>query len=195
MSEPKSFSGGAPASPEDVAREAAELSELLAGGDQFLCARRLSRLRALYRKEPGWFDGGTMSVLKEVSASLRSPGEVMRAVFGYHTFRPGQNEIIDAVLAGRDCVGVMPTGAGKSLTYQVPARILGGVTLVISPLIALMKDQVDAMEEVGIRATFLNSSLTAGERRERVRGLREGDPSQDVHHGCVLIIQKEKIIR
>ena len=61
------------------------------------------------------------------------------------------------MLAGRDCVGVMPTGAGKSLTYQIPARLLGGTTLVVSPLIALMKDQVDAMTEVGLRATFLNS--------------------------------------
>ena len=105
---------------------------------------------------------------------LANIGKFDLLVFGYRSFRPGQKEIIEAVLAGRDCVGVMPTGAGKSLTYQIPARILGGVTLVISPLIALMKDQVDAMEEVGIRATFLNSSLTAEERRERVRGLREG---------------------
>jgi len=169
-----SFPGGPPASPEDIAREVAELAELLVKGDQFLCARRLSSLRSLYRKRPEWFDEGTMAALKEVSASLRSPEEVMKSVFGYHSFRPGQKEIIEAVLAGRDCVGVMPTGAGKSLTYQVPARILGGVTLVISPLIALMKDQVDAMEEVGIRATFLNSSLTAEQKRDRVRGLRDG---------------------
>ena len=62
------------------------------------------------------------------------------------------------MLAGRDCVGIMPTGAGKSLTYQIPARMLGGTTLVVSPLIALMKDQVDAMTEVGLRATYLNAS-------------------------------------
>jgi ATP-dependent DNA helicase RecQ len=162
------------ASPEDVARETAGLADLLGEGDPSLCARRLSALRALYREKPQWFDAETLAVLKEVSAALRSPEEVMKTVFGYHSFRPGQKEIMEAVLSGRDCVGVMPTGAGKSLTYQIPARILGGVTLVISPLIALMKDQVDAMEEVGVKATFLNSSLTAEEKRERVRGLREG---------------------
>ena len=79
------------------------------------------------------------------------------------------------MLAGRDCVGVMPTGAGKSLTYQIPARVLGGTTLVVSPLIALMKDQVDAVTEVGLRATFLNSSLDPEERRSRVQKLRRGE--------------------
>src|SRR5439155_1205223 len=75
----------------------------------------------------------------------------------------------------RDCVGVMPTGAGKSLTYQIPARVLGGTTLVVSPLVALMKDQVDAVTEVGLRATFLNSTLDLEERRRRVQGLAAGE--------------------
>jgi ATP-dependent DNA helicase RecQ len=96
-------------------------------------------------------------------------------VFGYPTFRAGQLEIIQAVMAGRDCLGVMPTGAGKSMTYQIPARLLGGVTLVVSPLISLMKDQVDSMGEVGIRATFLNSSLDAAERSRRAARLRAGE--------------------
>jgi ATP-dependent DNA helicase RecQ len=100
---------------------------------------------------------------------------VLREVFGYDSFRAGQQEIISAVLAGRDCIGVMPTGAGKSLTYQIPARVLGGTTLVVSPLVALMKDQVDALSEVGLRATFLNSTLDPEERRRRVNGLRAGD--------------------
>ncbi len=104
-----------------------------------------------------------------------TPDQVLKEVFGYPSFRPGQREIIDAVLAGRDCVGVMPTGGGKSLTYQIPARVLGGATLVVSPLIALMKDQVDAANSVGLRATFLNSSLSPDERRARVEGLRRGD--------------------
>ncbi|MBI2387485.1 MAG: ATP-dependent DNA helicase RecQ [Elusimicrobia bacterium] len=104
-----------------------------------------------------------------------TPEQVLKDVFGYPSFRPGQREIIDAVLAGRDCVGVMPTGAGKSLTYQIPARLLKGVTLVVSPLISLMKDQVDAAVSVGLRATFLNSSLTPDERRERIDGLQRGD--------------------
>jgi ATP-dependent DNA helicase RecQ len=102
------------------------------------------------------------------------PCAVLKEAFGYDAFRPGQREIIDTVLSGRDCIGVMPTGAGKSITYQIPARILGGVTLVISPLIALMKDQVDAMTEVGVRATYLNSTLSPDERRARVSELRAG---------------------
>ena len=102
------------------------------------------------------------------------PVSVLREVYGYDGFRQGQAEIIDALLAGRDCIGVMPTGAGKSLTYQIPARILGGTTLVVSPLIALMKDQVDALEALGIRATFLNSSLDAKERGERTRAVAAG---------------------
>jgi len=105
------------------------------------------------------------------------PGEarrVLRETFGHADFRPGQEPIVNAILAGRDCLGVMPTGAGKSLTYQIPARLLGGTTLVVSPLIALMKDQVDAMARVGLRAAFLNSSLSPEERRDRVRALRGG---------------------
>ncbi|HTA18063.1 MAG TPA: ATP-dependent DNA helicase RecQ [Polyangia bacterium] len=100
---------------------------------------------------------------------------VLRDVFGFESFRAGQEEIISAVLAGRDCVGVMPTGAGKSLTYQIPARVLGGTTLVVSPLVALMKDQVDAVTEVGLRATFLNSTLEPDERRRRVQALAAGE--------------------
>src|SRR5262249_24108050 len=104
-----------------------------------------------------------------------APDEVLRSVFGYPSFRAGQEEIIETVLAGRDCIGVMPTGAGKSLTYQIPARVLGGTTLVISPLISLMKDQVDAVTQVGLRATFLNSSLEQKERRARTDALRRGE--------------------
>ena len=104
-----------------------------------------------------------------------TPEQVLKDVFGYPSFRPGQREIIDAVMGGRDCIGVMPTGAGKSLTYQIPARLLKGVTLVVSPLISLMKDQVDAAVSVGLRATFLNSSITPDERRERIEGLHRGD--------------------
>jgi ATP-dependent DNA helicase RecQ len=99
----------------------------------------------------------------------------LKTIFGFDAFRPGQEEVIRAVLAGRDCLAVMPTGAGKSLTYQLPARMLGGTALVISPLIALMKDQVDGLGEAGIRATFLNSSLSSQERAERIRQLHRGD--------------------
>ncbi len=113
----------------------------------------------------------------DVAAPAATDGaaELLRTVFGHAAFRPGQREVVNAVLAGRDCVAVMPTGAGKSLTYQIPARLLGGTALVVSPLVALMKDQVDAMARVGLRATFLNSTLSADERRERVRAVRRGD--------------------
>jgi ATP-dependent DNA helicase RecQ len=100
---------------------------------------------------------------------------VLADAFGYADFRPGQAELIDIVLAGRDCIGVMPTGAGKSLTYQIPARILPGTVLVVSPLISLMKDQVDALVRNGFRATVLNSSLDWETRRERLRGVRAGE--------------------
>ncbi|NIP56880.1 MAG: DEAD/DEAH box helicase, partial [Gemmatimonadetes bacterium] len=86
------------------------------------------------------------------------PRRVLTEVFGYDAFRPGQETVIRAVLAGHDCIGVMPTGAGKSLTYQLPARILPGTVLVLSPLISLMKDQVDALRELGFRATAINST-------------------------------------
>ena len=86
--------------------------------------------------------------------------------FGYSSFREGQEALIDRVLAGRDVLGVMPTGAGKSVCYQLPALLLPGITLVVSPLISLMKDQVAALKEAGVPAAFLNSSLTAGQQRE-----------------------------
>jgi len=102
------------------------------------------------------------------------PLHVLRDVFGFASFRPGQREVVDAVLAGRDCIAVMPTGAGKSLTYQLPARILGGTVLVISPLISLMKDQVDALRVLGFRAVEINSTLPREERQARLDGLRRG---------------------
>lgn len=94
--------------------------------------------------------------------------------FGHAAFREGQAAAIQALLAGSDVVLVMPTGSGKSLCYQLAALLLPGTTLVISPLIALMKDQVDALERRGIAATFLNSSLDAGEMTERLAGVRQG---------------------
>jgi ATP-dependent DNA helicase RecQ len=101
--------------------------------------------------------------------------DVLTHVFGYDEFRPGQEKIISTVLAGRDCIGVMPTGAGKSLTFQIPARLLSGTVVVVSPLISLMKDQVDGLERYGFRATVLNSSLDGDTRRARMRGLRAGE--------------------
>jgi len=106
--------------------------------------------------------------------TLPDPLTVLRDVFGFESFRPGQREVVDAVLAGRDCIAVMPTGAGKSLTYQLPARILEGTVLVVSPLISLMKDQVDALRLLGFRAVEINSTLDPGERQARLAGLRRG---------------------
>ncbi|QDU95024.1 ATP-dependent DNA helicase RecQ [Lignipirellula cremea] len=94
--------------------------------------------------------------------------------FGLASFRPGQQDVIEAVLAGRDCLCIMPTGGGKSLCYQFPAVVRGGLTLVVSPLIALMKDQVDAMTSLGIGATFVNSSLSPAEQRDRMQQLAAG---------------------
>lgn len=89
--------------------------------------------------------------------------EVLRTYFGYDAFRDGQEALIDALLSGQDVFGIMPTGAGKSLCYQIPALMLPGITLVISPLISLMKDQVAALNQAGIYAAYLNSSLTQGQ--------------------------------
>ncbi|WP_455501123.1 DNA helicase RecQ [Gemmiger sp.] len=89
-----------------------------------------------------------------------TPQEALKRYFGYDSFRPGQDEIIHAILAGRDALAIMPTGAGKSLCYQVPALLLPGLTLVISPLISLMQDQVKALNAAGIHAAFINSTLT-----------------------------------
>ena len=100
--------------------------------------------------------------------------QVLREYFGHTAFRPGQEELIQGILAGRDALGVMPTGGGKSLCYQVPALLLPGLTLVLSPLISLMKDQVAALEGAGIPAAFLNSSLGEEEFRQVCRGIRAG---------------------
>lgn len=101
--------------------------------------------------------------------------ESLQRLFGFSAFRPGQLDTIRATLSGRDAFAVMPTGGGKSLCYQLPARILGGTCLVISPLIALMKDQVDSANQNGLSAACLNSSLTEQELRDSFRRLVSGD--------------------
>ena len=100
--------------------------------------------------------------------------EILRQYYGYEAFRSGQAELIEAILAGRDVFGIMPTGAGKSICYQVPALMLPGITLVISPLISLMKDQVTALNQIGVHAAYLNSSLTPGQYRKALELARGG---------------------
>ncbi len=112
-----------------------------------------------------------MSAVPPTEADLLTP---LKDVFGYGSFRPLQEGIIRASLAGRDVFALLPTGGGKSLCFQLPALVRPGLTVVISPLIALMKDQVDALTANGVAATFLNSSLTDAERSARWRGLNNG---------------------
>ncbi len=100
--------------------------------------------------------------------------QLLQEHYGYTTFREGQQELIEGVLAGRDCLGIMPTGGGKSLCYQLPSLVLDGVTIVVSPLISLMKDQVDALDEMGIPSTFINSSLDFTDYKMRLSGIRNG---------------------
>ena len=109
--------------------------------------------------------------MQDMSAALTS----LRAHFGFDEFREGQREVIATILEGKDAVVVMPTGSGKSLCYQLPAMMLGGATLVVSPLIALMKDQVDALQARGLPATFINSSIAEREQWARINALRRGE--------------------
>ncbi len=100
--------------------------------------------------------------------------QLLKTYFGYDSFRKGQQELIDSILSGKDVMAVMPTGAGKSICYQVPALLLSGITLVISPLISLMQDQVKSLNEAGIHAAFINSSLTETQIAKALHLAREG---------------------
>ncbi|MBV9354820.1 MAG: ATP-dependent DNA helicase RecQ [Chloroflexi bacterium] len=108
-------------------------------------------------------------------ATQADPQQVLESIFGYAHFRPGQLEIVRTVLAGYDCIGIMPTGAGKSITFQVPARLLDGTVLVISPLLSLMKDQVDRLLRLGFRATYINSTVDHDERWRRRAAFSRGE--------------------
>jgi ATP-dependent DNA helicase RecQ len=116
----------------------------------------------------------------DVSMSTYQPATpealtLLQTVFGYEAFRPGQGEIVDHLCAGGDALVLMPTGGGKSLCYQLPAMVRQGTGIVVSPLIALMQDQVDALRQNGVRAAFLNSSLSAGEARDVEAALLNGE--------------------
>ena len=105
---------------------------------------------------------------------MKSKYELLKEYFGYDSFREGQEQVIDSILGGRDVLGIMPTGAGKSVCYQIPALMLSGITLVISPLISLMQDQVAALNQMGIHAAYLNSSLTYNQYLTALKYARAG---------------------
>ena len=105
---------------------------------------------------------------------MASPSDLLASVFGFSEFRPGQAEIVAAVLAGENTLAIMPTGGGKSLCFQLPAMCRDGVTVVISPLIALMRDQVRALKAVGVEAGALTSGNTDEETEEVFAALDEG---------------------
>ncbi|MFI5239004.1 MAG: DEAD/DEAH box helicase, partial [Gemmatimonadales bacterium] len=112
--------------------------------------------------------GMTAPTLDDARATLSS-------AFGYPAFRAGQELAVESVLRGRDTLVILPTGGGKSLCYQVPALLLPGLTVVVSPLISLMKDQVDALEAKGIAAAFINSTLTNGQVSDRMSRAVRGE--------------------
>ena len=103
-----------------------------------------------------------------MNSQLQNAKALLNKFFGYENFRPGQEEIIKHILNNEDCLGIMPTGAGKSICYQIPAMLFDGITIVVSPLISLMKDQVDSLNQVGIPATFINSTLTSSEYSQTI---------------------------
>ena len=115
-----------------------------------------------------------MSTTQDNRTAMASAHDALATYFGYRSFRPGQERLVEAILAGRDALGIMPTGAGKSICYQVPSLVMGGITLVISPLVSLMADQVRALKAAGARPSYLNSSLTPAQQNTVLKRAREG---------------------
>src|SRR6476659_7335881 len=145
--------------------------------DRVRCAPLLSRPPVLPSSRrpvlPAWFLPIPPAMTKAVSKARARA--VLRERFGHDDFRRGQWEPVQAVLEGRDALVVMPTGSGKSLVYQLPALLLPGLTVVVSPLIALMKDQQDKLQAHGVDALAMHSHLSAGETRETARQVAEGE--------------------
>ena len=127
--------------------------------------------------------------------SAMKPQDALKKYFGYDSFRPGQAEIIQALLAGQDVLAILPTGGGKSVCYQIPAICMPGMTVVVSPLISLMKDQVDSLVEMGVAARFINSATDAEQFAQTVRMARRGDlvllyvaPERLDNEGCCQLL-------
>jgi ATP-dependent DNA helicase RecQ len=148
-----------------LSTERRNCESLCASGQSFSPGAAISRFTS-------GADSGNLFAVMPRSDELLAP---LKQYFGFSSFRPLQEEIIRDALAGKDVFAVLPTGGGKSLCFQLPALVRPGLTVVVSPLIALMKDQVDAMQAAGVAATFLNSSLAAGESKPRLRGLHNGE--------------------
>ncbi len=109
-----------------------------------------------------------------LQSTTSSPSHILKTYFGYDSFREGQEKLINSILSGKDVLGIMPTGAGKSICYQIPALAMGGITLIISPLISLMKDQVAALNQAGIHAAYINSALSARQVTLALQYARQG---------------------
>lgn len=109
------------------------------------------------------------------SATMAEARELLRKYYGYPDFREGQNKVIASVLDGIDTLGIMPTGGGKSICYQIPAMLMSGTTIVVSPLISLMKDQVDGLDSIGVPAAYINSSLSYAQVEQRIRKAERGE--------------------
>ncbi|MBY5588249.1 DEAD/DEAH box helicase [Rhizobium leguminosarum] len=146
------------------------------------------------RNEPGF------SASDALFSSGRSPLDILKQVYGYSSFRGKQQQVVEHVVSGGDAVVLFPTGAGKSLCFQIPALCRDGVGIVVSPLIALMRDQVEAMKQLGIRAAALNSSLSREEFVEVRRALSAGQldllyvtPERILTDGFRELIANEKI--
>ncbi|ANT63067.1 hypothetical protein AYJ57_21590 (plasmid) [Salipiger sp. CCB-MM3] len=116
-----------------------------------------------------------MNMGNDLKESTGAPLGVLKKVFGYDGFRLNQKDIVDAVVSGENVFVLMPTGGGKSLCYQVPGLIREGVAVVVSPLVAVMKDQVDALRGRGLRAEYISSSQSAATHRDTLSGIRAGE--------------------
>jgi ATP-dependent DNA helicase RecQ len=128
-----------------------------------------------------------MTALKSKKTERAAPLDgrllgTLRERFRLDSFRPGQREIIKAILDGRDTLAIMPTGSGKSLVYQLPSLLLDGLTVVVSPLIALMKDQTDKLAELGVEAATINSSLTTRQQNAALRARSRGPSAHPLRH-------------